>query len=842
MKPNLTLMTLTLLMLCLFSNYVSADPVAFPGAEGSGMYSTGGRGGDVYEVTNLNNSGTGSIVDAVSSGNRTIVFRVSGTIELGDTLLRPKSNTTIAGQTAPGDGICIKGRIYIGSVSDVIIRYIRVRVDDGAANSSGDAIDIASGSNIIIDHVSASYGRDETISCQDGSDNVTVQWCILSEALTYEGHSYGALVRGEYGEEKSYHHNLFAHNNNRNPRPGNYTSTDDDPEGLHFDFRNNVMYNWDGSQPGYNADSDTTSRYNFVGNVAIVGPESGNTGWIFKENCPDCYAYWEGNAFGENYSSIYVPTDQWDLVRFNGPTEAEITAYKARSYEIPMNSVTTTSASQALDDVLNESGCSYPARDIIDTRIVNDVTAGTGSSISTTANQPEGAWPTLTSGTAPTDTDHDGMPDTWEIANGLDETDDADRNYYDFSTDYTNLEVYLNSLLSDDIDAPAYPTALYADADNAVVNLDWDDNTEADLAGYHVYRSTTSGTSYSQINTSTLTVSEYTDNTAVNGTTYFYVVTAIDTSSNESEDSDEAFATPIDPDFYGDTNDDLYVDMTDLPDFIEVWLESDCLTVSGWDIDDDCKVNNIEFALFASNWMLDRIDPATPLNLSASSDETSVSLDWDDNTDSDLQGYNIYRSTDSGTNYVLLNTSVIVLSEYTDSNVVAGTTYYYVVTAVDTSSNESDISDEAAATPGVLNTEITIEENQTGLCSYDGDEIENEHTGFSGDGYINTENSSGAGIDYSIEILAAGTYTFTWQYANGSSERSCRLLVDDTEVDSDIDFPATSGWDDWSQVSTQITLTTGIKDVRLEATQSGGCANIDYMHVAGPGIEATACP
>jgi pectate lyase len=282
-----------IIIVCVLATTVTvshAQQLAFPGAEGSGRYSTGGRGGSVYEVTNLSNSGPGSIVDAVSSRNRTIVFRISGTIELGNVLLNPKSNTTIVGQTAPGDGICLKGRIYIGTVSNVVIRYIRVRVDAGAANSSGDAIDIASGTNIIIDHVSASYARDEGISCQEKSNKVTVQWCIISEALTFENHSYGSLIRGDYGDEKTYHHNLYAHNKGRNPRPGNYTGTSTDPEGLHFDFRNNVVYNWAGSTAGYNDDNQTVSRYNFIGNVYIRGPESSG-GIIFREKSVDAFGY-----------------------------------------------------------------------------------------------------------------------------------------------------------------------------------------------------------------------------------------------------------------------------------------------------------------------------------------------------------------------------------------------------------------------------------------------------------------------------------------------------------------------------------------------------------------------
>lgn len=417
-----------------------AQQLAFPTAEGSGRYATGGRGGDVYEVTNLTNSGPGSIVDAVSVGNRTIVFRLSGTIELGDVILQPKSNTTIAGQTAPGDGICIKGRIHIGAVSNVVIRYIRIRVDAGAANSSGDAIDIDQGNNIIIDHVSASYARDEVISCQETSDNVTVQWCIMSEALTFENHSYGSLIRGDYGDRKSYHHNLYAHNNNRMPRPGNYTDTSIDSVGILFDFRNNVVYNWDGSTPGYNADTHTTSRYNLIGNVYITGPESSVSFKIFKESCPDAYGYFADNMFND-----VVLATQWTLVTFNGFTSQQITDYKARSYLVPMDSVTTTSPAQAKIDVLAAAGASFPKRDTIDSRIVNDVLNGTGHSIATIGDQPEGGWPTLNSLPAPADDDQDGMPNDWETAHNLNPNDPNDRNYIGIDG-YTWLEVYLNDL------------------------------------------------------------------------------------------------------------------------------------------------------------------------------------------------------------------------------------------------------------------------------------------------------------------------------------------------------------------------------------------------------------
>ncbi|MGA2678673.1 MAG: pectate lyase [Sedimentisphaerales bacterium] len=445
---NISICFFCLFVLSEVDNALAVD--AFPGAEGSGRFATGGRGGAVYEVTNLSNSGAGSIVDAVSQANRTIVFRVSGTIPLGSVVLEPKSNITIAGQTAPGDGICLKGRIHIkNNAHDIIIRYIRVRVDAGAANSAGDAIDIDSGYNIIIDHVTASYARDETISCQENSDNVTVQWCIMSEALTFESHSYGSLIRGQYGQQKTYHHNLYAHNQGRNPRPGNYLAIGTDPEGLHFDFRNNVTYNWLGSVSGYNDDGPGfVSRYNFIGNDFIRGPESGSGGYAFRESSTDANGY-----FADNAKDDVVPTGwpgQWFLVNLNPDyfTSVDlINRYRASS-EVPMEPVTTTSAAQAKIDVLADAGASYPRRDIIDTRIVNDVLKKTGHSIVDTNSQPEGGWPTLNSLPALTDSDHDGISDIWEISHGLNPNDANDGNGYTLNTDYTNLEVYLDWLVS----------------------------------------------------------------------------------------------------------------------------------------------------------------------------------------------------------------------------------------------------------------------------------------------------------------------------------------------------------------------------------------------------------
>jgi pectate lyase len=529
---NRSLDIMLLAMLVIISLFqvipVQGQQLAFPTAEGSGRFATGGRGGDVYEVTNLNNSGPGSIVDAVSEGNRTIVFRVSGTISLGDIILRPKSYTTIAGQTAPGDGICIKGRIYIGSVSDVVIRYIRVRVDAGAANSSGDAIDIAGGTNIIIDHVSASYARDEGISCQETSNKVTVQWCIISEALTYENHGYGSLVRGDYGDEKTYHHNLYAHNQGRNPRPGNYTSSSSDPEGLHFDFRNNVVYNYGGSKAGYNADKTSVSRYNFVGNAYIRGPESsGNL--AFRESSVVSYGYFENNSING-----VVPEDPWSMVGFDGFSTAQKEAYRSRSYEVPMEPVITTSPEQATTDVLALAGASLPKRDTIDRRIVFDVLNKTGHSIATTDDQPEGAWPVLNSSPAPPDDDSDGMPNEWEIKNGLDKDNPDDRNEPG-TGGYTNLENYLNSLTAGSAPLLAPSNIKASLLDFAKVKITWEDQNDGEL-GFIIERSEGDIDNFIAVAEVSSNTEMYIDSLLSEDTQYFYRVFAFNDNFNSGID------------------------------------------------------------------------------------------------------------------------------------------------------------------------------------------------------------------------------------------------------------------------------------------------------------------
>jgi pectate lyase len=439
----------SVILISLSVNIIShAQQLAFPDAEGFGKYSKGGRGGAVLYVTNLNDSGIGSLRWAIEQeGPRTIVFAISGTIELHDRLTISNPFITIAGQTAPGEGICIKGETLQIKANDVIIRYIRVRLGDsmhGKGSLQGkDAISISSGKDIIIDHVSSSWSLDEILSAstkKPNLTNVTVQWCFITEGLNPDNHGYGSLIRGTGGAKYSFIYNLYAHNRGRNPRPGNYDSNPHttDPEGLLLDFSNNVIYNWGGSHAGYNNDSKSVTKLNYVENYLIPGANSKKSGIAYSTGSPYNKAYFAGNL----YNGLR-PASEWDIVKFRESWSVdEIREYKQnKSFVVdPMDKI---EAQLSYQKVLEHGGASLPARDAVDKRIVNDVKHRTGKIIK--SQEEVGGWPELKSIPAPKDSDKDGMPDDWERKNGLDPLNADDRNV--FTKDgYTMLEKYLNKL------------------------------------------------------------------------------------------------------------------------------------------------------------------------------------------------------------------------------------------------------------------------------------------------------------------------------------------------------------------------------------------------------------
>jgi len=423
----------------------AAEPrLAFPGAEGAGRFSQGGRGGRVLKVTNLDDAGPGSLRVAIeASGPRTVVFEISGTIALVTPLTIREPRITIAGQTAPGDGITIRNQSLIVEADDVVIRYIRSRLgDEGRAES--DAIWVHSGRRIILDHVSASWSVDEALSVnnafrkpEEGFYDVTVQWSFITESLNKSlhakgPHGYGSLIAGGFGTRISFHHNLWAHHSGRNPRPGNPAQPERDAVGAFHDYRSNVFYDWGGEHAGYNADTGLRKRsivrYNFVDNTYLPGPAS--TGRIaFNESNELAQAYFAGNTMDGK-----MPVDPWSLTSGKNGASWRLTR------PVDVAPVVPEAAASAYERVLASAGASL-VRDAVDLRVVQTVRDRSGGLID--SQKDVGGWPELKSLPPRADGDGDGMPDQWEHAHGLnpaadDSAGDLDRN------GYTNLEDYLN--------------------------------------------------------------------------------------------------------------------------------------------------------------------------------------------------------------------------------------------------------------------------------------------------------------------------------------------------------------------------------------------------------------
>lgn len=443
---------------------VSEDnQIAFPGAEGFGKYTTGGRGGKVIVVTNLNDTGPGSFRDAVSKKDRKIVvFGVSGTIHL-ETPLEIKANTTIAGQTAPGDGICLADQSVKISGDNVIIRYVRFRMGDKYQNSgqvdgggSDDAFGGIKKKNIIIDHCSMSWSTDEVFSVY-GGDSTTLQWNLISEPLNYsyhfekgdsdfEHHGYGAIWGGQH---LSAHHNLFAHCNSRTPRFDGIRNVPEE----NVDFRNNVIYNWGGN----NAYAGEGGRYNIVNNYYKWGP---STNKKVKFQVVNPYDKAPTIPYGKffvagNYvdDAPDVTANNWQGVRVGSNNGGDIKVIKLES-PFPAVALPSVSAKEAYQKVLPKVGASF-RRDTLDQRIISDVKNRTGRFIDVQGGYPHGtayelttgAWPVLKSSPAPRDCDNDGMPDDWETKKGLNKNNGTDALGHQLHLHYTNIEVYINSLV-----------------------------------------------------------------------------------------------------------------------------------------------------------------------------------------------------------------------------------------------------------------------------------------------------------------------------------------------------------------------------------------------------------
>ena len=489
---------MTAAMCCIIAMTAQADQTpAFPGAEGFGMYTTGGRGGEVIHVTTLEDGTQKGTFRYACTQNkvRTIVFDVSGTIHLTSELKLNKDNVTIAGQTAPGDGICIADYPFVVAANNVIIRYLRFRLGNEALKTNpsaheGDGLGGMDKKNIIIDHCSVSWSIDECLSVY-GMDNLTVQWCIVSQSLRNSGHQKGAHGYGGNwgGAGASYHHNLMAHHDSRTPRLGPRPGTQTREQ---MDMRNNVIYNWCGNgcyggegmkvnivnnyyKPGPGTAKRSTTIQQRIASINIRTSEYTKHNTASPNQWDVMWHVWGKYYVCGNVNSKHsnVTNDNWTYGIYNqidasgnDGTYTQQTKDTIRlSKPVMFQNVTTHSAEQAYDRVLSYAGASLH-RDWVDELMVSDTRNGkatyTGSTSSNNPgiidsqddNKPSDAgadwqaWPVLESLPTPKDTDQDGMPDEWETAHGLNPNDKTD-GAKDAGNGYTNLEVYMNELVED---------------------------------------------------------------------------------------------------------------------------------------------------------------------------------------------------------------------------------------------------------------------------------------------------------------------------------------------------------------------------------------------------------
>jgi hypothetical protein len=466
---------------------------AFPGAEGPGAGASGGRGGTVYHVTSLQADGPGSLADAVSRPNRIVVFDVSGMIDLtttkdgkasGGRLRITQPNLTLAGQTAPGEGICLKGGALTVDASNVIIRHLRVRRGFVAEGDTGDAVEmnpkdpgyvkpkfkgtdkdrakerLAAGeqlkpvTDVIFDHVSASWATDENFTLSGHIDRVHAQYCFIAEALDYtnpkqtpQNHAFGSLFGGAGADTRvGMHHSIFAHHRRRTPQCSAGDGSGMPP--VVVDFRNNIVYD---SIEAFSHTGGHPIRLNFVNNYYKPGPGSGEHlrgKWFTIQKSPDSQLHAAGNFI---FGNPVATADNWQGILYEKQVDFTPAMVVVKEFEVPH--ITTQSAEEAFESDLQNAGATLPSRDAVDSRVAQEIRTGTGKVIQLETDFPaDQRWPDYRLLPAPKDSDGDGLPDFWEKQFGLNPGDASDS--AKLSGGYANIEHYFNNTDPDGGTAP----------------------------------------------------------------------------------------------------------------------------------------------------------------------------------------------------------------------------------------------------------------------------------------------------------------------------------------------------------------------------------------------------
>lgn len=461
---------------------MSAQQLAFPGAEGFGRFATGGRGGTIYHVTNLNDSGTGSLRDAVSQSNRIIVFDVSGTIYLQSGLVF-SSNLTVLGQTAPGEGIQVYGdRVSFSGANNIIVRHMRFRMGKGGT-SGKDAAGVANGRNMIFDHLSVLWGRDECFSISwdnKGTEptDITIQNSIIGQGL--QTHSCGGLVQTQGGV--TLFRNLYIENKTRNPKV----------KGLN-QFVNNVVYNWgNGGCYLMGRESEGNSWADIENNYFVKGPWNGS-GSPLSEGNENFQFYGAGNYYDSNKDGQLngSPITDDEYTASGALRRSSLSEFTNLPKQFPVIANMMT-AEAALQWIIDSVGPSLPVRDEVDQYLIDELksfgTLGSTDGITDEKALPHGGTGVLYPGNKTQDTDGDGIPDEWETANGLNPNNAADAAAI-AANGYANIENYVFSINE------AYPYIKYpsdfmvTEQKKESISLSWTDNADNET-GYIVELST----------------------------------------------------------------------------------------------------------------------------------------------------------------------------------------------------------------------------------------------------------------------------------------------------------------------------------------------------------------
>lgn len=547
-------------MLSNLSN-LEAQTLAFPEATGFGRYTVGARGAanpQIYLVTNLNDSGPGSFRDAVSQPGRFVIFKVGGIINL-TSAIAVAANTTIAGQTATGEGVVLLGKVSFSGSSNTIARYLRIRYGDNTQNQ--DASGVSNGANIILDHMTFTWGTDEVFSINWDSkgvspDNITLQNCIIGQGLHRHNHSAGGLMQPSNGGKISLIGNLYICNKTRNNKV----------KGIN-EFVNNVVYNWGnyGNTYGHTesgdayimgGDSAGTSDVNIINNYFIGGPHTSTTvSTPFNRGNSGFSLYGPGNYFDNNRNGVLdgtlVPQD------LSGFPVEDLSSIKSTPYDYPMKNP-ALSAQAAYDQILLNVGASYPRRDQVDNLMISDLNSkGTTATYMYDRSSFAKQFGFINNGAghvygapAPLDSDNDGMPDAWEDANGLNKNLADALAVSTTNAPYLNIEVYINGLINvtpPDFFIPPSNVNFTNVASTEVpaessLTVNWNDNASNETN--YVLERSTDGTNFTEIATLGANVTSYNQTALTPNTLYYYRVKAVNGTESSVYSEVASLTTP----------------------------------------------------------------------------------------------------------------------------------------------------------------------------------------------------------------------------------------------------------------------------------------------------------